>query len=502
MWAKLDDFEIMSRLGVGAYSSVYKVKRISDSQTYALKKVRMQNLATKEKENALNEVRILASISNPNIISYKEAFIDEDTHALWIIMEYADDGDLFQKIVHHQKNATWFKEEFIWRIFIKVVRGLKALHDLDIMHRDIKSANVFLNTDGSGLLGDMNVSKVAEKGLSYTQTGTPYYASPEVWRDEAYDVKSDIWSLGWVLYEMIALKPPFRAENMQGLYKKVLRGNYPKISKQYSSDIQTIIKSLLQVSSKKRPNWSEILGNPIVKKKIKSILKEDDFDSESETENFKDSLLKTIYFPKNGQDILYLTDQLPKPSYDKVLAKEVDRHKMSLRTRAISESPGLNYPKEHLSNGGSYKYKKKAQDMLSKKSTVPETKEDSELPSVKVKNNLSLKQQNNNINNKDKSKNKSKRSNTNSNSYTNNNSRLPEVNPSSSEKDKSQLTSIERIALRLETESKKKPLMNIDKEYSNLQKILGRKQMDYEKESGKVSVFRVISLDLKEVVNR
>ena len=82
MSSKLEDFEIMSRLGEGAYSSVYKVKRTSDKKIYALKKVRMMNLSQKEKENALNEVRILASINNPNIISYKEAFIDEDSHAL------------------------------------------------------------------------------------------------------------------------------------------------------------------------------------------------------------------------------------------------------------------------------------------------------------------------------------------------------------------------------------------------------------------------------------
>lgn len=88
--------------------------------------------------------------------------------------------------------------------------GLKALHDLNIMHRDIKSANVFLNKDGSAKIGDMNVSKVASReGLNYTQTGTPYYASPEVWRDEPYTFVSDIWSLGCVLYETLTLKPPF-----------------------------------------------------------------------------------------------------------------------------------------------------------------------------------------------------------------------------------------------------------------------------------------------------
>ena len=79
----LKDFQVMDKLGEGAYSSVYKVKRISDSQTYALKKVRMMNLSDKEKENALNEVRILASINCPNIIAYKEAFVDESSQSLW-----------------------------------------------------------------------------------------------------------------------------------------------------------------------------------------------------------------------------------------------------------------------------------------------------------------------------------------------------------------------------------------------------------------------------------
>lgn len=119
------------------------------------------NLSTKEKENALNEVRILASIKDNNIISYKEAFIDADSQALCIVMEYADDGDVFQKIVQHQQKGTTFDEDFIWRIFITVVKGLKALHELNIMHRDLKSANIFLNKDGTAKLGDLNVSKVS-----------------------------------------------------------------------------------------------------------------------------------------------------------------------------------------------------------------------------------------------------------------------------------------------------------------------------------------------------
>lgn len=98
MPTSLKDFEILSHLGEGAYSSVYKVQRKSNKTIYALKKVRMHNLSKKEQSNALNEVRILASITDKNIIAFKEAFNDEDSQALCIIMEYADDGDVFSKI--------------------------------------------------------------------------------------------------------------------------------------------------------------------------------------------------------------------------------------------------------------------------------------------------------------------------------------------------------------------------------------------------------------------
>lgn len=90
-------------------------------------------------------------------------------------------------------------------------------------------ANIFIAERGVVKLGDMNVSKITERGFCMTQTGTPYYASPEVWKDEPYDEKSDIWSLGCVLYELITLKPPFRAEDMEGLFKKVTRGIYQRL---------------------------------------------------------------------------------------------------------------------------------------------------------------------------------------------------------------------------------------------------------------------------------
>lgn len=112
----------------------------------------------------------------------------------------------------------------------------------------------------------MNVSKIAKKGLLYTQTGTPYYASPEVWRDQPYDTKSDIWSLGCVLYESVCLKPPFRADDMSGLYRKVLKGVYPRIPNHFTDNLTKVIKELINVQAQLRPSCDQILEMPSVKR--------------------------------------------------------------------------------------------------------------------------------------------------------------------------------------------------------------------------------------------
>ena len=207
----------------------------------------MLSLTDKEREHALNEVRILASIDEPNVISYKEAFIDEPSSTLILVMEFADNGDLYQKICNYQKRETYIKEKKIWYVFIQIVRGLRAFHVRKILHRDMKSANIFLFKDMQTKLGDLNVSKIIKQKdqLSYTQTGTPYYASPEVWKDMPYDSKSDIWSMGCLLYELCALVPPFRADDMQGLYKKVIKGKYPRIPDHFSQEMATVIKFML-----------------------------------------------------------------------------------------------------------------------------------------------------------------------------------------------------------------------------------------------------------------
>lgn len=93
-------------------------------------------------------MRILASIKNENIIGYKESFVIDNGKTLCIVMDYAPDGDLYQAICRNKKTRSYFPEEQVWRILIGSVQALQTLHELRIFHRDIKSANIFLNKNG------------------------------------------------------------------------------------------------------------------------------------------------------------------------------------------------------------------------------------------------------------------------------------------------------------------------------------------------------------------
>ena len=132
----------------------------------------------------------------------------------------------------------------------QILSAFSHAHNKGIVHRDIKCANVFLCSDGGVKLGDMNVSKIAKQGIMQTQTGTPYYCPPEVWADKPYSSKCDLWSLGCVIYELTALKPPFLARNMNELYSKVTKGKYPAIPTHYSKELAQMIGYRVQPIAK------------------------------------------------------------------------------------------------------------------------------------------------------------------------------------------------------------------------------------------------------------
>jgi len=326
----LNDFELGKELGKGAFGSVTIVKRKEDQKIYAMKRVKIGRLSQKEKLNSFNEVRILASIEHKNIIGYKEAFFDDKSKTLNIVMEYADGGDLNTQIKEIKQKKLFFEEKQIWSTLIQILEGLNYLHKSSIIHRDLKSANIFLTKDGIVKIGDLNVSKILTKMVTTnTQTGTPYFASPEIWNDQPYDYKCDIWSVGCIIYEMASLHVPFRGVSMQNLYKNVLRGIYQQIPFRYSDDLKQIIKSILVVNPKKRPSAKELLENPIIKKKIEEFELEGNKDLVRKNSGEKAKLMKTIKIPVNMSQI---NRELPQKKYEKNEMLLNDEYETAKRT--------------------------------------------------------------------------------------------------------------------------------------------------------------------------
>ena len=308
----LKDFSTIKLLGKGSFSTVYLVQRKQDSKIYALKSVFLEKLTKKQQESSLNEVRILASIHHPNVISYKEAFWDDNTSTLNIVMEYADDGDLFSKIKKMKQEQTFFEEKKIWDWAIRLIQGLKSLHDKNIMHRDLKSENIFLFKKNSQCkIGDMNVSKVLKEKLLRTQTGTPYYASPEVWMNKPYSFKSDLWSMGCVIYEMCELKPPFGGKDMDDLFVNICLNKVKRIDERYSEDLWLMIKRLLEVNVDKRFNCEQFLESDVVRNKMKELKNNWDYKDINENDNDNSLLLNTIIF----NDFKDIKKNLPNKKY-------------------------------------------------------------------------------------------------------------------------------------------------------------------------------------------
>ena len=397
----ISDFKKEKVLGKGSFGSVYLVRRRQDNKIYALKTVILEKLSKKEQENSVNEVRILASINHPNVIGYKEAFWDDAKSSLNIVMEYADDGDLHTKIEKMKKNCGYFKEPLIWSYAIQMIEGLKALHDKKIMHRDLKSANIFLVKDKHQCkLGDMNVSKVIKEKVLHTQTGTPYYASPEVWNDAPYSYKSDLWSIGCVIYELCQLRPPFQGKDLDELYENVCKGKPERIDKSYSDELWKMIMMLLQVDVKKRVDCNMFLNSDLIKKKMQEMKNDPNCGIESfiyskNKDNYDNYLLDTIKF----SDIKEIKAQLPtKKNYNSnIFGNKMKLNKSNkLIKKGKNKDSKVNISKDNKDAELSRKIKEKQQELEKMKLLLNKNN----------KNDKKDKELNNKDNNKDKIKKK------------------------------------------------------------------------------------------------
>lgn len=290
----MDDFILIKKVGEGSFGSVYKASLKSTGELVAIKKIKLSSANRSDIKNVANEVRVLCSLDHPNIVSYKCSFWDKYQSNICIVMEFLAGGDLNMKISALKKKRQFMAENIIWSYFIQLLKALKVLHDLKIIHRDIKAANVFLTQDGMQLkLGDMNVSKIVEKDFTKTRVGTPLYFSPEIWNGRSYNYKTDVWSLGCLLYEMCALNYPFNGFNMNDLKNCANRGRYAPIPSVYSKDMNEVIRLCLQIDDSKRPSVAKLLDHPIIKEKMMKV----EGITETEPQFAEAKLIDTIMIP-------------------------------------------------------------------------------------------------------------------------------------------------------------------------------------------------------------
>lgn len=258
----------------GEGRAAYLCESKDDKSLVVVKKISIRNVSRQEQEEAIREAEILKMLKHPNIIQFKD-FIDVRRDYICIIMDYADGGDLASKI---KQTETYFSETQILDWFVQIVLAIKHMHDRKIVHRDIKSSNIFLTSMNVVKLGDFGISSCLSHTNDFLQSfaGTYFYLSPEIINNQPYNYKTDIWSLGVVLYELCTLHPPFTTikNDKKMLESKIKAGKYKEIPMIYSQEMKNLVASLLTVSHTKRPSVKEILQLPIIKARIKNFLTE------------------------------------------------------------------------------------------------------------------------------------------------------------------------------------------------------------------------------------
>lgn len=260
----LDDYEVGRMSGKGKFSTVYKAKRKSDNLTVALKKIAVDVMDKKDVEACMQEVALLQNVTNhPNIINYLDSFLDD--HYLVIVLEWAGAGDLKRQLDKAQQKSARFDEGLVWKIFNQIASALLHMHRKRTMHRDLKPANIFLTAKGMVKLGDLGLGRYLSEATleAFTKVGTPLYMSPEMLsgkRGSGYTWKSDVYSLGCVLYELAMLRAPFKEPGMtfQELCKRVIRGDYEHLPKVFSDEMRDIVDGMLATDPDKRPDLEEI----------------------------------------------------------------------------------------------------------------------------------------------------------------------------------------------------------------------------------------------------
>ncbi|XP_074942281.1 serine/threonine-protein kinase Nek5 [Phalacrocorax aristotelis] len=267
----MDKYQIIKKIGEGSFGKIFLAKGKVNNEQCVIKEVNLTKMPVKEKEASQKEVILLAKMKHANIVTFYASL--QEKNKLYIVMEYCDGGDLMKRI--NMQHGVLFDEDQILTWFVQISLGLKHIHDKKILHRDVKAQNIFLSNNGKvAKLGDFGIARQLNSTMEFAHTcvGTPYYLSPEICENRPYNNKTDIWSLGCVLYELCALKHPFEGNSLHQLVLKICRGHFHPVSPNYSYDLRILISQLFKISPKDRPSINSVLRKPFLQKLVLTYL--------------------------------------------------------------------------------------------------------------------------------------------------------------------------------------------------------------------------------------
>ncbi|XP_078207255.1 serine/threonine-protein kinase Nek4 isoform X18 [Callithrix jacchus] len=222
-------------VGKGSYGEVTLVKHRRDGKQYVIKKLNLRNASSRERQAAEQEAQLLSQLKHPNIVTYKESWEGGDG-LLYIVMGFCEGGDLYRKL--REQKGQLLPENQVVEWFVQIAMALQYLHEKHILHRDLKTQNVFLTRTNIIKVGDLGIARVLENhcDMASTLIGTPYYMSPELFSNKPYNYK------------------------------------LPPMPRDYSPELAELIRTMLSKRPEERPSVRSILRQPYIKRQISSFL--------------------------------------------------------------------------------------------------------------------------------------------------------------------------------------------------------------------------------------